>query len=70
MKVGDVVKTNSITIHFDNLRGIQRETWKTRRGKRFVFLVLGYESQSDEKEFDPDQALRSMGWKKAAKRKK
>lgn len=63
MKVGEVVKATSIT---KLLGSNYRETWRCRKGYRYVFVLLGVES--DKEPLDPEKALVGMGWRKKAKR--
>ena len=66
MKVGEVVLATSITklLGPAEAPGNYRETWKCRKGHRYVFVLLGIET--DKEPLDPEKALAAMGWKKKA----
>jgi len=63
MKIGDVVRTTSINVHLGQPDPAKyRELWRTKRGYRYVFVLLGIEDKPYS--FDPVTALESMGWKR------
>lgn len=70
MKNGQIIRTTSLTIHSDDSK--YRETWKCKKGYRFVLALLFTEGpeqlgkpvqHSDVKKF-----MNALGWKEIKRR--
>jgi hypothetical protein len=59
MRIGDIVRTTSITAHFDGPSRL-REGWKCRKGYRYVFLLLAVEEV--KKPVNAKKSLQALGW--------
>lgn len=68
MKTGDVVKTKTLRILLGDPKPENyQETWNTRKGYRYVVLLLGIEQ--DGTPFDPIKAMHDLGWMRKPIRK-
>lgn len=69
MKTGDVFCSTSVTILETNPgSSLVRETWRCKKGYRYVLLLLGVEGK-EMPPIDPEKALASMGFKRKKKKK-
>lgn len=68
MKTGDVVKTKTLRILLGDPKPENyQETWNTRKGYRYVLVLLGIEH--DDNPVDPEKAMHALGWMRKPVRK-
>ncbi len=67
MHVGDIVRMSAIRARYrydgDKKPGVSEVNYSAPKGQFFVVLLLGTEPRDGSRPFDPNDALRALGWK-------